>query len=82
MQRLAADAVDAARVGIDAIVAVHESLEAQQMAVERERHRSELDQAVGVLARGLAVQGDVAQQLQGRVERRPRDDRLVVGVVQ
>src|SRR5205807_4939301 len=70
-KRLCVDAVDAAGVRIDAVTAVHERLEAQQMPLEGEGHRPQLHQLMRGLAGGLAVERHEAQRLDRCVASRP-----------
>ena len=53
--------MDASRVRIDPVVAVHERLEAHQVIAHRERHRSQFDQVMRRLPGGLAVEGHETQ---------------------
>ncbi len=75
-EALRADAVDALRIGVDAVGAVHQRFERHDVPVKCEGHRAELHEPVWRLAGGLAVQGDEAQLLylclwSGTVQRRP-----------
>lgn len=67
VQCLTADAVNAPGVGVDAVVAVHERLEAEEMALQGERHRAELDQMMWRLSGRLAIEGDETKVVDQRV---------------
>ena len=75
------DPVNAPRVRIDPIVAVHERFEAHQVLAHRERNRAKLDEVMRGLAGGLAIEGDEMERVDRRVRRwsfrRPRVDGIV-----
>ena len=71
VQRCRVDAVNASRIRIDPVVAVHQGLEAHQMLAHREGDSAELHEMVRRLAGGLAVERDEMQRLDRRLWRWP-----------
>jgi hypothetical protein len=74
--------VDASRIRVDPIVAVHQGLEAHQVVAHRERDRAELNQVMRGLPSGLAVQGNEMEVLDQRVRRRSFGRPGIDGIVE
>src|SRR5450755_4324927 len=82
IERGGVDAVDAARVRIDPVVAVHQRLEAHEVLAHREGDRAEFHEVVRRLPGGLAVQRDEMERLNQRVRPRAIGTPGVDGIVE